>query len=77
MDLINILQELDLREVRERLDHLQRENDPRLIRELAEATLELRLRLGSLVRLLIVKGVITAEEYAAQIAESRADPRGR
>lgn len=73
MDLFDLLQERDLREVRERLDRLQRENDPRLVREVAEATLELRLRLTALARLLIAKGILTAEEYAAQIAQARAE----
>jgi hypothetical protein len=67
----DLLQEQDLRDVRERLDRLQRESDPRLARELAEVALELRVRLAALVRLLIAKGLITAEEYAAQLAEAR------
>jgi len=73
MDLFDLFQERDLREIRERLDRLQQEGDPRLARELAEATLELRLRLGALVRLLIAKGLITAEEYAAQVTQARAE----
>ena len=65
----DLLQERDLRQIRERLDKLQKDSDPRLARELAELTLELRLRMGALIRLLIAKGIITAEEYAAQLAE--------
>jgi hypothetical protein len=38
---------------------------------LAEENLELKLRLGLLVRLLIARKVITAEEYASLIAEAR------
>jgi hypothetical protein len=36
----------------------------------------LKLRLGLLVRLLIDKGLITAEEYAALIAEARPQGEG-
>jgi hypothetical protein len=39
---------------------------------LAAENLELKLRLGLLVRLLISKGVFTAQEYAALIAEAHA-----
>lgn len=69
----DLLQERDLGAVRERLDRLQLESDPRLARELAKVTLELRLRQAALVRLLIAKGLFTAEEYAAQLAEARSD----
>jgi hypothetical protein len=73
MDLFDLLQERDLREIRQRLDRLQQEMDPRLVRDLAEATWELRLRLKALVQLLIAKGLIAAEEYADQIVQVRAD----
>jgi hypothetical protein len=46
------------------------------IRELAERVLDLHLRLGVLVRLLIAKGVIRAEEFAPLIADSRTKPKG-
>lgn len=41
------------------------------VKELAEENLELKLRLAMLVRLLISKGVITAEEYASTIVARR------
>lgn len=73
MDLFDLLQERDLRELRQRLERLQEQSDPRLAREVADLALELRLRQGALVRLLIAKGLISAEEYASQIAQARAD----
>jgi hypothetical protein len=73
MGLWDLLQEYDLREIRDRLDRLHEENDPRLAGELVEATLDLRLRLAALFRLLIAKGVVTAEEYAAQLNLARAE----
>lgn len=41
------------------------------MKRLAEENLELKLRLGLLVRLLISKGIISAEEFATLIADSR------
>ena len=71
----NVSQERQLEELRGRLDQLRLEHDlaggDRKMKELADENLELKLRLGLLVRLLISKGVITAPEYAALIAESR------
>jgi hypothetical protein len=79
MDLLdfvwNVSQERQLDELRGQLDRARLEDDlaggaPRKLKELAEENLELKLRLGLLVRLLIAKGVITAREYAALIAEA-------
>jgi len=71
----NVSQERQLEELRGRLDQVRLEHDlaggDRKMKELAAENLELKLRLGLLVRLLISKGVITAQEYAALIAESR------
>jgi hypothetical protein len=72
----NLSQERQLAELRGRLDHTQLEHDlavqnPRGMKELAEENIGLKLRLGLLVRLLIAKGVITAQEFAALIAEAR------
>jgi hypothetical protein len=72
----NVSQERQIGELRSRLDQMRLEQDlaggdRRTVKELAEENLELKLRLGLLVRLLISKGVITAEEYAALIAEAR------
>ncbi|MCX7421282.1 MAG: hypothetical protein NT013_17310 [Planctomycetia bacterium] len=41
------------------------------VKELAEENLELKLRLAMLVRLLISKGVISAEEYSSTIVSRR------
>jgi hypothetical protein len=72
----NLTQEHQLQELRGRLDQVRLEHDlsagdPRKSEKLVEENLELKLRLGLLVRLLISKGVITAQEYAALIAEVR------
>ena len=71
----NVSQERQLEELRGRLDQVRLEHDlaggDRKMKELADENLELKLRLGLLVRLLISKGVITAQQYAALIAESR------
>jgi hypothetical protein len=69
----NSNQELQLREVRQQIERLQLERDLRRMNapDLAAENAELRLRLGLLVRLLIAKGVLTAEEYARLIAEAR------
>jgi len=45
--------------------------DVQKVKELAGENLELKLRLGLLVRLLISKGLITAQEYAELVAEAR------
>ena len=72
----NVSQERQLEELRGRLDRAQVEQDlsvgnPQKLKELTEENLQLKLRLGLLVRLLISKGLITAQEYAALIAEVR------
>ncbi len=72
----NVSQERQLEELRGHLDRVRLERDLagwdlRKVKELAEEHLELKLRLGLLVRLLITKGIITAQEYAALIAEAR------
>jgi hypothetical protein len=71
----NVSQERQLKELRGRLDQARLEHDlaggDRKLKELAEENLELHLRLGLLVRLLISKGVITAPDYAGLIAETR------
>jgi hypothetical protein len=79
MDLFDILQQRDIRQLRDDLDRLRRQTDvagwdARKVKELAEENLELKLRLGLLVRVLIAKGVFTAEEYAGLIAEARRGP---
>ena len=75
----NVSQERQLEELRGRLDRARLEYDlvggPRKLTELAEENLELKLRLALLVRLLIAKGVISAQEYATLIAETHPGPR--
>jgi hypothetical protein len=69
----NIGQQLDISELQEQVDQMRTERDlegfgsPKH-RQLAEDLLQLQVRLGVLVRLLIEKGVISAEEYAKLIA---------
>ena len=76
-DLIwNVTQDNQLNDLRGRLDRARVEQDLavwdlRKVKELAEENLELKLRLGLLVRLLVSKNVITASEYARLIAEAR------
>jgi hypothetical protein len=82
MDLLdflwNVSQDRQLDELRGQLDRARLEHDlaggDRRLKELAAENLELKLRLGLLVRLLIAKGVITAQEYAGLIAETRPRP---
>jgi hypothetical protein len=73
----NLDQEHQLGELRKRLDRARLEqdlagSDVKQIKQLTEENLDLRLRLGLLVRLLIAKGHITAQEYALMLAETRA-----
>ncbi len=74
----NVSQEHQLKELRSRLDQAHLEHDlaggDRKMLELAAENLELKLRLGLLVRLLITKGVITAEEYAGLIEQAHHRP---
>jgi hypothetical protein len=74
----NVSQERQLEELRGRLDKVRLEHDlaggNRKVKELAEENLELKLRLGLLVRLLINKGVITAQDYAAMISAAHSQP---
>ncbi len=77
LDLIwNLSQDRDIGQVREQVERMRAERGPRDLKELAEENVELKLRLGLLVRLLISKGVITAEEYAGLIGEARGAKRG-
>jgi hypothetical protein len=75
----DIGQQMDLNEVREQLERLRAERDLAewdlsKVRELADELDELELRHGLLVRLLVSKGLITAEEYASLIAAARPKP---
>lgn len=69
MDFYDLLLEKDVNELHRQLDHLELQRDQTVwdlpkVKELAAENLDLKLRLGLLVRLLIAKGVFTAEEYA-------------
>jgi hypothetical protein len=82
LDLVwNVSQERSLGQIREQVERMRLERDlahwdlPK-VKELAEENVELKLRLGLLVRLLISKGVITAAEYARLIGEARAAKQG-
>jgi hypothetical protein len=72
----NVSQERQIEELRTRVDQARLEHDltnwdqPKA-KQLAEENIELKLRLGLLVRLLISKGVITAQDYAALISQAR------
>jgi hypothetical protein len=74
MDIFNLLwnwdQEKQLEEIRQHVEKVQtdRATSSGDAHRLAEENAALQLRLGLLVRLLISKGVITAEEYAGAIA---------
>jgi hypothetical protein len=69
-------QQLQLHELQNDVAAIRRELDRPAwdeirTREVAERVLELHLRVGVLVKLLIAKGVIQAEEYASIIAATR------
>ena len=79
MDLMDILQQQDIRQLRQELDSLRRLRDLgnwdlRKAKSLVEENVELKLRVTLLVRLLISKGVITAEEYAGLLAGIARNP---
>jgi hypothetical protein len=77
LDIFTILHEADIRQLRDDLKRLREKElaawDPRKFKELAEENLELKLRVGLLVRLLIAKGVFSAEEYATLLAAARSN----
>jgi hypothetical protein len=73
----NLSQERQIDELRKNLEQERTRHDlarwdlPK-VQELAAENLELKVRLGLLVRLLIAKNIITAQEYAALIAQTHA-----
>ena len=77
MDPFDLLWDVDQnRRIKELSAEVDRLHDARVaarggLAQLTEENAALRLRLGLLVRLLISKGVITAPEYAALIAEAQ------
>jgi hypothetical protein len=77
MDLIDVIwnssQDVKIRDVRVDIDRMQAERDLGGwdACKLSAENAELKLRLCLLVRLLIGKGIISAQEYAALIAEAQ------
>lgn len=63
----NLDQERQLKEVREQIE---KTSSGRTVQQLEEEVAELKLKLGLLVRLLIQKEAISAEEYASLIAQA-------
>jgi hypothetical protein len=77
MDIYDLLLQKDVNELHAQFDRLQLEYDTThwdilKVKELAAENLDLKRRLGLLVRLLIAKGVFSAEEYAGLLAQTRA-----
>jgi hypothetical protein len=69
-------QQLDIEELREHIEQIKSTHesttwDVHKIKEVANDLIELELRYGLLVRLLIAKALISAEEYAGLIAAAR------
>jgi hypothetical protein len=81
MDIFDVLwnasQDKEIVDVRKQVERLQLDRDEgpgttRIATEMRAENDELKIRLGLLVRLLIAKGVITAEEYATLIQRAKA-----
>jgi hypothetical protein len=74
MLLHDLLQDREINQLREKLNRLEVEKDTAgsEARKVVEENLEVKLRLSLLVRLLIAKGVFTAEEFAGLLAAARA-----
>jgi predicted nucleic acid-binding Zn-ribbon protein len=70
----DIGQNLEIEALRERLDRMQNERTPgawtqkKQIEALQQETHELKLRLAVLIKLLVAKNVLTAQEIASMIA---------
>ena len=76
MSLSDLFRQVEIDQLREEADQIRRRHaafvpDTSHLKELADENLELRLRVALLIRLLIAKGVFTAEEFAALLAETR------
>jgi hypothetical protein len=77
MNFFDLLLQKDINQLRDEFRREQRLHDTatwdlRKVKELAEENAELKLRLALLVRLLIARGVFTAEEFATLIAQAHA-----
>jgi hypothetical protein len=76
LNIFDLLLQKDINELHKQLNYLELEHDQTVwdlpkVKALAAENLDLKRRLGLLVRLLIAKGVFTAEEYAKLITETR------
>jgi hypothetical protein len=76
VDIFELLLLKDVKDLRTEFEQARTKQDLahwdlRKVKELAEENLELKLRLGVLIRLLIAKNVLTAQEDAGMIAELR------
>ena len=71
MDIYDLLHESDLRHLRDRLDTLQSWDTEThtALKALVDEVAHTRVRVEALGRLLIAKGLVTAEEYAQLIAQ--------
>lgn len=83
MDLIDLLwntsQDGLINELRDQINDVQLDGDLRAydLKDAKAEDVEFKLRLGLLVRMLIEKGIITADEYASLIAETRSKFAGK
>jgi hypothetical protein len=76
MELLDLLLQKDVDELHKQLNRLELEHDQTVwdlpkVKALAAENLDLKWRLGLLVRLLIAKGVFTGQEYAQLMNETR------
>ena len=76
MDIFDLLLLKDVNDLRTEVERARTQQDLthwdlRKVKDVAEENLELKLQLGVLIRLLIAKGVFTAQEYAERFAEAR------
>lgn len=79
MDIYDHLQDADLRHLRDRLDTLQSwDTETHLaLKALVDEVAHTRVRVEALGRLLIAKGLVSAEEYAqliSQVSRKPAEP---
>ncbi len=74
-------QQMDIEDMRDRLEQMRSEKAPaeasheKQLAALQHETHDLRLRLGVLIKLLIAKNVLTAEEIASMVATLEPEDR--
>lgn len=76
MSLWDLFQERDLQELRQRMNRLQSQtesqySDSKKLKDLTEEVIETRLRVDVMIKLLIAKGVFSAEEFAGLLTHIR------